>query len=429
MTEQLNDAIKTWLLANRQTAINSLRHLVQINTENHAPFGHERNGQLAVAGMLNALGCAVDVYDIGKVPGLLTHPQYWAKRPALGRPNVMGIRQGQHKGNGKSLLLSSHIDTMPVGPDEWRVNPFGGEIRDGKLWGLGAYDMKAGLAASMMTVKALNDLGIDLNGDLMIESVVDEEYAGANGTLAARLKYNADLAIVPEPTNLVLSPAHHGGLMLRVRFQGKSGWGFSPDKPIDPVYALGRFIAVLNDWSARRLASLKVHAWYQDNPDLPVLINQVKAGEVELPLMAARVPSNAWLTVWIEVYPGMTQDEVFEAVQSLYRQAQQNDAVLADFEPNFEVVRWLSGSEIAPDHPGLAVLRDTAKTVLGDVVVRGAAFACDGHMFNLYSPTPMLLLGPKGGNPHSPDEFVDIDSYLQLIEIFVRMSVTWCGAG
>ena len=278
-----------------------------------------------------------------------------------------------------------------------------------------------------MLVKALNDLSIQTQGDVLIESVVDEEYAGANGTLAARLKYNADLAIVPEPTNLVLSPAHHGGLMLRVRFQGKSGWGFSPDKPVDPVQALGRFIGVLNDWAARRLASVAVHPWYQDNPDLPVLINQVKAGEVELPLMAARVPSNAWLTVWIEAYPGMTQAQVFEAVQAVYREAQQQDAVLADFEPTFEAVRWLSGSEIVAGHPGLAVLRDTAQTVLGEVVVRGAAFACDGHMFNLHSPTPMLLLGPKGGNPHSPDEFVEIESYLQLIEIFIRTTVAWCG--
>lgn len=425
----LQDSLRAWVQANETTIVNTLRYLVSIDTQNRAPDGSEHAGQMAVAALLNTLGCEVDVYEVAGVPGLLDHPQYWDARPCTGRPNVMGIRRGA--GGGRSLLFSGHIDTVPVGQDAWRVNPWGGEVHEGKLWGLGAYDMKAGLAASIMAVKALNDLGITLAGDLMIESVVDEEFGGANGTLAARLKYNADFAVVPEPTNLVVCPAHHGGLMLRVTFRGGSGWGFSPDRRAQAATAttaLAHFVDLLNTWAAHRLTVYPPPPLYRDNPDLPVLVNQIKAGDVSLPFFADRVPSHAWLTVWIEAYPGATAAQVVADVQDFYRRAQASDAVLAQFEPEWTPLRWLDGSAIDPNHAGVQTFAGIVSDVRGQpAVVRGAPFACDGHMFNLYSPTPMLLLGPAGGNPHAPDEFVDVDAYLRLVEIFVLGAVRWCG--
>src|SRR5258708_5700391 len=328
----MDDQVLAWVQEQKTTIIECLRSIVGIETQNLAPLGNEQKGQMAVAGLLRALGCDVDVYEISSVPGLLEHPRYWKERPCTGRPNVTATRRGM--GGGRSLLYSSHIDTVPVGPDAWSKPPWSGEISDGKLWGLGAYDMKGGLVASIMVVKALNDLGIKLKGDLLVESVVDEEYGGCNGTLAARLKYNADLAVVPEPTNLIVCPGHHGGLMLRVTFRGKPGWGFSPERPVDPTNALARFIGVLNEWAASR-QRITPPVIYQNNPGIPVLVNQVKAGDVALPFFADRVPSNAWLTAWIEVYPGMTQDQIVSDLQSCYKQAQASDHVLSAFEPEW----------------------------------------------------------------------------------------------
>lgn len=422
----MRQSVRTWVEANRETILESLRHLVAIETQNWAPDGNEQKGQMAVASMLRALGCEVDVYQVASVPGLLDHPHYWKDRPCTGRPNVMGIRRGT--GGGRSLIYSSHIDTVPVGPDPWSKDPFGGEMSGGKLFGLGSYDMKAGLVASVLTVKALNDLGIKLKGDLMVESVVDEEFGGANGTLAARLKYNADLAVVPEPTNLVVCPAHHGGMMLRVTFHGKPGWGFSPDKPIDPVSAIGRFIGVLNDWAARRNATVQVPEIYRHNHNLPVLVNQLQAGDVSLPLFETRVPSHAWLCVWIEFYPGTTAAGLLADLQAFYRAAQATDPVLASFEPDWEIRRELLGSEIPADHPGVQTYAKVVSAVRGEpAVVQGAPFACDGPMFNLFSPTPMVLLGPIGGQPHSPDEFITVEDYLHLVEVFINGAIEWCG--
>jgi acetylornithine deacetylase len=422
----MDDIIHQWVQGERGAILDCLRYIVSIDTQNLAPQGNERNGQLAVAAMLRALGCDVDVYEVCSVPGLLDHPRYWTERPCTGRPNVMAIRRG-HDG-GRSLMFSSHMDTVPVGLEPWTHAPWGGEIADGRLYGLGAYDMKGGLVASIMVVKALNDLGIQLDGDLMIESVVDEEFGGCNGTLAARLKYNADLAIVPEPTNLVVCPAHHGGFMLRVTFEGKPGWSFSPEHPVDPIIAMAHFIQLLNGWAAQRQRSAVAPEVYRNNPELPVLINQLKAGDVSLPFFADRVPGQAWMTLWAECFPGTTQEDIMRDLQAYYRQAQGHDEVLAAFEPRLKPIRWLDGSTIPTDHAGVTVLTDATTAVRGQpALVQGAPFACDGHMFNLFSPTPMVLLGPTGGQPHSPDEFVFVEDYLQLVEIFIRATLAWCG--
>lgn len=417
--------IHAWVQQNRPIVLDCLRSLVAIDTQNLAPLGNEQRGQMALAALLRALGCEVDLYALDSVPGLLDHPYYWPERPGIGRPNLIGIRRGA--GGGRSLLFSGHIDTVPIGPDPWMHDPWGGETIDGKLYGLGAYDMKAGLIAAVMVVKALNDLGVTLAGDLMIESVIDEEYGGCNGTLAARLKYNADLAIVPEPTNLVVCPAHHGGLMLRVTFRGRPGWGFSPEKPVDPTSAIARFIGVLNEWAVARQA-IAPPAIYSENPGLPVLINQLKAGDVHLPFFNDRVPSHAWLCVWIEAYPGMNAQQIVDDLRAAYARAQASDPLLAGFEPEWEPLRWLDGSGISAGHPGVALVAEALAQVRGvPAVVQGAPFACDGHVFNLYSPTPLLLLGPLGGQPHSPDEYIDVDAYMQLVETFVLTTLRWCG--
>lgn len=427
MDRRMELRVRAWVEEHRDLITGTLRDLVRIDTQNLAPYGNELPGQLAVANLLRNLDCDVDVFEPTSVPGLTEHPAYWRERPCTGRPNVVGIRKGQ--GGGRSLLFSSHMDTVPVGPDPWQMKPWAGDVLDGRLYGLGAYDMKGGLAASILVVKALNDLGISLRGDLLIESVVDEEFGGANGTLAARLKYNADAAIVPEPTNLAVCHAHHGGLMLKVTFRGKPGWGFSPDKPRDPVVAITRFVSVLNEWAAHRRATTQVPPHYQLNPDLPVMVTQLKAGDVSLPFFADRVPSHAWLSVWIECLPGVRAEEIVADLRAFYSKWQASDPVLADMEPELLPIRFLDGSEIAPDHPLVSTLAAVHQQVLGQpATVKGAPFACDGHMFNLHSPTPVIFLGPTGGNPHSPDEFILLEDYCKLVEIFVLTTIEWCGA-
>jgi acetylornithine deacetylase len=136
----------------------TLRDLVQINSVNPILVPTEAGeAEIAsyVGGALRALGLEVQFHE-----------------PEPGRPSVVGRLKGARA--GKCLMLNAHADTVAVGEME---DPFSGEIRDGRLHGRGAFDMKGGLAASMAAVKALVDAGCPHGGEVLVAAVADEEYA------------------------------------------------------------------------------------------------------------------------------------------------------------------------------------------------------------------------------------------------------------
>ena len=117
------------------------------------------------------------------------------------------------RGRGKSLLFNGHMDTVPPGRAPWQASPWSGKVSRGRMYGLGSFDMKGGLVAQAAVLCALRRAGIRLNGDLFFESVIDEEWGGGGGTLAARLKgYTADACVVSEGTQLEIYRATRGGL-------------------------------------------------------------------------------------------------------------------------------------------------------------------------------------------------------------------------
>lgn len=109
------------------------------------------------------------------------------------------------------MILNAHIDTVEPGDrTHWSVDPFSGEVRDGRLYGRGSCDMKGGLIAELIALRALDAAGLELAGDILVESVISEEDGGA-GALASILRgHRADAAIITEPTQLAIIPAQGG---------------------------------------------------------------------------------------------------------------------------------------------------------------------------------------------------------------------------
>ncbi|MFQ5436958.1 MAG: M20/M25/M40 family metallo-hydrolase [Anaerolineae bacterium] len=147
-----------------------------------------------------------------------------------GRWNVIGRLRG--RGSGPSLMLNAHMDT--VGVDGMTIDPFGGEVRDGRLYGRGSQDMKGSLAAMIAAAKALVDGGIELGGDLIIAAVADEEYASI-GTedLVKHPEYRTAAAIVTEPTDMVICRAHRGFIWFNVDTFGRAAHGSRFTEGID----------------------------------------------------------------------------------------------------------------------------------------------------------------------------------------------------
>jgi acetylornithine deacetylase len=130
---------------------------------------------------------------------------------APGRVNAVGVLKGS--GGGRSLLLNAHMDT--VGVEDMSIDPFGGELREGRVYGRGAQDMKGSLAAMIAAAKAIVDAGIRLRGDLLITGVADEEHSSI-GTEALVKEFKADSAIVTEPTDMHICRAHRGFIWFEV---------------------------------------------------------------------------------------------------------------------------------------------------------------------------------------------------------------------
>jgi acetylornithine deacetylase len=429
--EQITIAIQQWVKEHRAEAIELASSLVQIESVNHPPTGNEAAYQRFFADWMISEDAEVDSYELPEVQGLREHPAYMDSRQYVNRPNVVGRFFGGH--SGRSLLFSGHADTVYEGKEPWTYPPFSGQVANGKLYGRGAYDMKGGMAAALMAVKCLKNLNVPLAGSVYIESVVDEEHGGANGTLAGRLHGpNADMAIIPEPSNMKLYPAHLGGGIWKATFAGKGGIAFAGEELISALEATVEFANLLKAFNSYRKEHLEVPSWWQNVRKAEVALLTIFSGDVNRELQE-KLPAHGELNFWIEGYPGMTGEGIINDLWEFYHAQISDYPLLRYCKPQIQpLIRYLSASEMKLDAKGTDFMRTVAES--GSKVLdflpappQGAPFACDGFMFNLYSNTPALVLGPSGGNAHASDEFLDLNSYEQLILWYAQIIVDWCG--
>jgi acetylornithine deacetylase len=428
MSNVLNAAINDWVDEHTEELLQLTEALIRFPSENHVPTGYEKDAQAFVAATMRDLQLELDIFEPTDVPALATHPILWPGRDYHDRPNVVGTWRGANAKAGKSLLFSSHVDVV-AGSKGGRFKPFEPVRVEGKLYGRGSNDMKGGLAASIMAVRCLQALGIQLNGDVIVESVVDEENGGSNGTLASRLRgYNADACIVAEPNGMIVSPAHRGGRLWEIALKGSPGMPFSATELINPAYGIAHLAIAIEAWERARNKDLVPHPMYRDTPGLPVVLNALQAGDFE-PGTGDGVPGSAHLEVWVEVYPGTTNAQLeADFIGHLKRVAAEIPVIQKCEMQIHEVTRFLPGSEIPADHPIVQTVSRAHANVLGHAPdVRGAPFACDVFVFNQYSPTPCVILGPRGANAHAPDEWVLTEDLSALTKIFAQTAIQWCG--
>lgn len=418
--DQLKTEINRWVDAHIDELVQFAETLVRYPSENRAPDGDEGECQQYLAGQFKAMGLEVDLFEPDQVEGILGHEAYWPGRNYNGRPNVVGVWKGT--GGGRSLLFSSHADVVP-GIDG-RFRPYEPVRENGRLYGRGSSDMKGGLASTVFSVRCLQDLGIRLKGDVILESVVDEENGGANGTLAARLRgYQADAAICPEPTGMVLAPAHRGGCYFEITLEGRSGMPFGAEELVNPAYALSHLGVAIEEWQSKRDETLSPPPLYQENPRLPVVVSRLEARS-----LAVGVPREGSLRVWVEVHPGTSFEELESSFFGFLRERASQVPVLGQCRMEVrQLTRFLPGSSVPVDHALVSLLLQNFAEAEVSVPVRGAPFACDVFMFNLHSSTPCVLLGPRGGNAHDQDEWVSIEDLVELTKTFALTAVRWSG--
>ena len=425
------DAILDWVEDHRAEVIGLTQSLVRFPSENKPPHGDEKDCQLFVADFLRDIGCQVDTFTPPEVEGLTDHPIYWPGRDYTDRPNVVGVMtsrpvQTQGSNGRKALLFTGHVDVVPV-VGESRFGWWDGTVEDGKLYGRGSNDMKGGIAAYLMAARCVRELDIELKGDLILETVVDEEFGGANGTLACRLRgYNADLAINPEPNNMLVSLSHRGGQQFRLFVDAQGvGMGFGETELCDPVIALGHLLAALDKYNQERNARPKPKGF--ENDVFPLMPFVLRAGELLPWGTGEAIPETAWTEFWIEIPPGVTEDELQSELREVVAKTTEVTPALQKVSTRWEQrTRFLPGSSMPENNPVFELLANNLETVTGQVASHAPApFACDGFVFNLHSPTPVAILGPQGANAHAPDEWVDVEDLITLTKTYALTIADW----
>lgn len=148
-------------------------------------------------------------------------------------------------GGGPTLMLNAHMDTVRVSaPDAWTRDPFGAEVENGLLYGLGSCDMKSGLAAMVYAAKLLQDQSVDLDGEVVVACVVQEEHCEGLGTrvLVEESGIQPDWVVIGEPTGLNVSRGQRGRLEMRLVTHGRSAHAASPQLGENAIYAAARLV-------------------------------------------------------------------------------------------------------------------------------------------------------------------------------------------
>src|ERR1700733_14603381 len=162
----------------RRDLVGLLKELIRMNTVAIPPNGNETPAQLLLRNFLRRNGIRPELYDV-EFSDLPCSPWEHKDRNYRGRKNLVAHLPGS--GSGKSLLLNGHMDTVPAGKGPWSASPWSGKLEKGNIFGLGSFDMKGGLVAQAGVLCAIKAAGIRLGGDLVFESVIDEEWCGGGG--------------------------------------------------------------------------------------------------------------------------------------------------------------------------------------------------------------------------------------------------------
>ena len=321
-----------------------------------------------------------------------------------GRTSSRGCRG---TGGGRSLLFSGHVDVVPAHGEG--IHPFwDAELEGGRLYGRGTLDMKGGVACYLHALRCLIECGLTLAGDVIVETTVDEEFGGANGTLACRLRgYNADGAVLPEPTGLAVCHATRGGIQYRLHARGaKGGMDFGGGSEPSALVTLAGASVALAQAERERGA--------------PIYQFLLQSGE-ELPWGTAEgTPTAGILEFWAEILPGTTREALEAELRETVGRATAGGTPL-DWEQR---TRFLDAVDADPSAPIVTAMRDAMPARPAPTV---APFACDAFMFSEHSPTPVVICGPGGDNPHAPDEYVNVADLHTLAAAYVRLAGSWCG--
>lgn len=418
--------------------------------------GEEGKAQEFVAKQYKDMGLDVDIWEpdveelLDKYPCIAQYPSHWEHDLTLpyqdlptyadlikskksdvlnytNRPNVVGRWKGS--GGGRSLILNAHIDTVTVAPrQEWTHDPFGAEIIDGKMYGRGTSDDKGGIAAGIAAIQCLQAFGITLRGDVILESVVNEEHSG-NGTLACIARgYTADAALVLEPSESNVRLCGYGGVYWGINITGRAlsskyRWEGTELRGVSANEKLPGIITQLLQLESD-LNKTPVNDFYQGKMPFIMNIGKIRGGTYD-------TASAGLCSIKGKVHFGPdigSVNKVMDFFKEYVKRAAVNDPWLKEHPPVVEFFHHTDANWIDSEEEIVKTVIVAGEKTLGqkpEIIVGLGTNDCR-HLIN-QGKIPSFSFGPgTSGQEHTIDESIRIEDLIVNVKALAVAIYDWC---
>jgi len=382
----VNDILK---YVNEDEAIKLLQDMVQINTVNEP--GNEMDVVKYLKDYFDEEEIESEIQDLGN-----------------NRGNIVATIFGGDK--KKALMLNGHIDTVAPGDVKWDYDPLSGAVADGKIYGRGTADMKGGLAAFIIAMKAIRDSKTELDGDLIFSAVSGEEIDSI-GAKAYIDKYGLDNIggiLIGEPCSGDINIAEKGAYWLKLTTYGKTAHGSFPEKGINAIEAMNKLI--------NKLLAYKPE--YDVNPllgDWTMNISTINGG-----VNTNVVPDTVELTIDMRTVPGQDHKDIYRDIENIFKDLEKEDS---NFKASIEVLNDRPAVETKADDPFVKMAQKVIKERFDlDKEPKGVNFYTDASVFLPAKDLPCIFYGPgESSMAHQPNEHITIESYMETIEFYIAM--------
>jgi len=384
--------------------------------------GEEGEAQGLVRDKLKSLGASIDYWKPSR-KDFRGYEAFMSEERNVGlRPNVVGRFRGS--ASKRVLAFNGHIDVVPEGDlSSWRYPPWEAKVAGGRLFGRGACDMKAGLAATIFAVESLLDSGVALKNDILVESVIGEE-SGGLGTLATiRRGYLPDGTIIAEPTNLELNIVQAGCLMFRLTIQGKAAHGASRYMGVSAVEKFQPILLALQDLERQRMTMKRLPLYAGVPNPVTLSIGKVHAGDWD-----STVPESLVADGRYGVWPGESLSAARSMFEAAVATASSKDTWLVEHPPQ---IFWFGpqweSAEISSSHWFTRFMQRAFNEALGGSPnLAGITGGTDMRLFTNVAKRPAVLFGPGDDSvAHFTDEYVRIRDVVRACKVYSMAALAW----
>jgi len=340
-----------------------------------------------------------------------------------GRPNV--IATYGHQPDGPTLMFEGHTDVVTEGdPALWRDPPFSATIREGRIYGRGANDMKAGLVCAIIATQAIKQSGIQLNGNILIGAVCDEEgdMIGIKDFVDQGWADRVSAAIICEPEENHLCIAQKGVMWIRATITGVMSHGAMPLTGVNTAYPMARFLGLVQSLEEREIIQYGCHEYLGQPSITPTILRSPIVGEPQKNVM----PNSSEVVLDFRLIPGQKADQLTAHIETML-----NAVTTIDNRLQYEMVQieLRQPTKTDPQETIVTALASAYQDLTGKKPIYGGVpGSTDGTILNAWKQIPIVTCGPGDIYiPHHIDEWVSIAEIKEAARMYVLAALRFLG--